>query len=121
MIRRALLGLVLPLLALGLGGCRDMGPGGHGKVSEVSYRVSGHGTAEVRYADTGSAHLTPAQTVQLPWSHQISVVDASGLIYRVFVRASDLRGVHCSIQVNGVAVHEQVRRQGDVMECAFVK
>ncbi|MGN6782652.1 MAG: hypothetical protein ACTHJH_14235 [Marmoricola sp.] len=121
MIPRALLALVLPLLAVGLAGCRDMGPGGHGKVSEVVYRVSGHGSAQVRYAATGMKQLTPARSVQLPWSHEAHIVDNSGLVYRVLVKVAGRQDARCSIEVNGVGVAFTVRRQGDVMECAFVK
>jgi hypothetical protein len=121
MSRRLLLVPVVLVLALASAGCRDMGPGGHGKVSTVLYSVTGSGDAQVRYAATGSSDLTPARSVHLPWEHEADVVDNSGIIYRVLVHAASLDGIHCSIEVNGVGVPSTVRRQGDVMECSFVK
>lgn len=117
-MRRAL--LVVGISAtVALTGCGPIGGATAGKHSTVVYRVTGSGTAEVRYAATATDRLTARPGVELPWSATVRTRDHSRTVYRVL--ASGGPGLGCTIEVNGVRVPATVDRTSDGVDCSFVK
>lgn len=122
MIRRLFPVVVLAVLLLATSGCRDFGPGGgeagH-KQSTVVYRISGHGTADVEYAATGSSTLTRKSGVTLPWQTMVTIADHSETVYRVIARGG--AGTDCSIKVNDVGAPVTRTTDDGALDCSFIK
>lgn len=121
MTRRLLVALLAVVLLIAIGGCTKLGTGVDrgNRTSTVVYQVSGHGTANVEYAATGTDELTRATGVSLPWQKTVHTTDHSATVYRV--TATGGTGMGCGITINGVGVPGQQAGPTGGVDCSFIK